>query len=125
MSCAARKLTGIAVAALISLAATPVRAQVSTNARVSNLAANAAIGAVLAAARSVFGGRGLTRPVLLGAVGGACRARVASGNWVLQSVNGATLPTSYVLLSSTFSVGERSGVPSRGWMAAALAILGT
>jgi hypothetical protein len=104
-----RKLVGIAAAALLLPAATAAGAQVSTNARVSNLAANAAIGAVLAAARSVLGGRRLTRPVLLGAVGGALQGvgrQVAAGRSTASGLVGREI--SALGISLTYSAGADS-----------------
>jgi hypothetical protein len=109
MRCAARRLPGIAVAALLLPFATPVRAQVSTNARVSNLAANAAIGAVIATARSLLGGRGVTRSVLLGAVGGALQGagrQVAAGRSTAPGLIGREL--SALGISLTYSAGTDS-----------------
>jgi hypothetical protein len=109
MRCAAGKLLGIAVAALLAPTATPVGAQVSINARVSNLAANAAIGAVLAAARSALGGRGLTRPLLLGAAGGALQGtgrQVAAGRSTASGLVGREL--SALGISLTYSAGADS-----------------
>lgn len=109
MRCTAGQIARIAVAALLVPAATPVRAQVSTNARVSNLAANAAIGAVIATARSVLGGRGLTRPALLGAVGGALQGagrQVAAGRSTASGLVGREL--SAFGISLTYSAGTDS-----------------
>lgn len=109
MRCAARQVAGIAVALMLAPAATPVRAQVSTNARVSNLAANAAIGAVVAAARSVLGGRGVTRPVLLGAIGGVLQGtgrQVAAGRSTASGLVGREL--SALGISLAYSAGADS-----------------
>jgi hypothetical protein len=99
----------LVAAALISPIATSLQAQVSTNARVSNLAANAAIGAVIAAARSALGGRGVTRPALLGAVGGALQGagrQVAAGRSTACGFVGREL--SALGISLTYSAGVDS-----------------
>lgn len=109
MTCATRRFARIAIAALLVPAATPIRAQVSTNARVSDLAANAAIGAVLAAARSMLGGRGLTRPALLGAVGGVLQGagrQVAAGRSTASGLVGRQLSAAGISL--TYSAGADS-----------------
>lgn len=108
---AARTLIGIAVATLLSSSATAAGAQVSVNARVTNLAANAAIGAVLAAVRSALGGRELTRPILLGAAGGALQGagrQVAAGRSTASGLVGREL--SALGISLTYSAGADSVV---------------
>ena len=108
MNRAAHKVAAIAVTALLS-SATPVRAQVSTNARVSNLAANAAIGAVIAVARSLLDGHGMTRPALLGAVGGAVQGagrQVVAGGATASGLLGREI--SALGISLTYSAGSDS-----------------
>jgi hypothetical protein len=95
--------------ALMLLAATPATAQVSTNARVSNLAANAAIGATLAAARQVFGRQKFMRPILLGALGGAIQGagrQVAAGRSTASGLIGREV--SALGISATYSAGADS-----------------
>ena len=95
--------------ALMLLPATPATAQVSTNARVSNLAANAAIGAVLAAARQVFGRHQFLRPVVLGALGGAIQGagrQVAAGRSTASGLIGRQV--SALGISATYSAGADS-----------------
>jgi hypothetical protein len=87
-----------------------LRAQVSINARVSNLAANAAIGAAIATARSVLAGRGVARPLLLGAVGGAFQGagrQVAGGRSTASGLLGreiSALGTSLAYSAGTDSL---------------------
>jgi hypothetical protein len=91
------------------LAATPATAQVSTNARVSNLVANAAIGAALAAARQVFGRHQFTRPIVLGALGGAIQGagrQVAAGRSTASGLIGRQV--SALGISATYSAGADS-----------------
>jgi hypothetical protein len=95
--------------ALMLLAATPATAQVSTNARVSNLAANAAIGATLAAARQVFGRHKFMRPIVLGALGGAIQGagrQVAAGRSTASGLIGREV--SALGISATYSAGADS-----------------
>lgn len=95
--------------ACMLLPATPAAAQVSTNARVSNLAANAAIGAVLATARSLFGGHEFTRSLALGTLGGAIQGagrQVAAGRSTASGLVGRQL--SAVGISLTYSAGADS-----------------
>lgn len=95
--------------ALMLLPATPATAQVSTNARVSNLAANAAIGAVLAAARQVFGRHQFMRPIVLGALGGAIQGagrQVAAGRSTASGLIGRQV--SALGISATYSAGADS-----------------
>jgi hypothetical protein len=91
------------------LPATPAKAQVSTNARVSNLAANAAIGAALAVARQVFGRHQFMRPLVLGAVGGAIQGagrQVAAGRSTASGLIGREV--SALGISVTYSAGADS-----------------
>jgi hypothetical protein len=102
------QLARIMVACML-LPATPAAAQVSTNARVSNLAANAAIGAVLAAARSLFGGHQFTHSLALGSLGGAIQSagrQVAAGRSTASGLVGRQL--SAVGISLTYSAGSDS-----------------
>lgn len=95
--------------ALTLLAATPATAQVSTNARVSNLAANAAIGATLAAARQLFGRHKFMRPIMLGALGGAIQGagrQVAAGRSTVSGFIGRQV--SALGISATYSAGADS-----------------
>jgi hypothetical protein len=95
--------------ALIVLAATPATAQVSTNARVSDLVANAAIGATLAAARQLFGRHQLMRPIVLGALGGAIQGagrQVAAGRSTASGLIGRQV--SALGISATYSAGADS-----------------
>jgi len=95
--------------ALMLLAATPATAQVSTNSRVSNLAANAAIGAILAAARQVFGRHKFMRPIVLGALGGAIQGagrQVAAGRSTASGFIGRQV--SALGISATYSAGADS-----------------
>lgn len=95
--------------ASIVLPAGAAGAQVSTNARVSNLAANAAIGGVLAAARSLFGGHHFTRSLALGTFGGAIQGagrQVAGGRSTASGLVGREL--SAVGISLTYSAGADS-----------------
>jgi hypothetical protein len=94
---------------LMPLAATPATAQVSTKARASNLAANAAIGAVLAGARQVFGRHKYVRPMLLGALGGAIQGagrQVAAGRSTASGLIGRQV--SALGISATYSAGADS-----------------
>lgn len=103
-----RRLTCIVVA-LMLLPATPAIAQVSTNARVSNLAANAAIGVLLAAARQVFGRHQFIRSVALGAFGGAMQGagrQVAAGRSTASGLIGRQV--SALGISATYSAGADS-----------------
>jgi hypothetical protein len=95
--------------ALMVLAATPATAQVSTNARVSNLVANAAISAALAAARQVFGRHQFMRPIVLGALGGAIQGagrQVAAGRSTASGFIGRQV--SALGISATYSAGADS-----------------
>ena len=95
--------------ALMLLAATPAAAQVSTKARISNLAANAAIGAVLAAGRQVFGRHKFMRPMVLGALGGAIQSagrQVAAGRSTVSGLVGRQV--SALGISATYSAGADS-----------------
>lgn len=95
--------------ALGLLAAPPATAQVSTKARVSNLAANAAIGGILSAARQVFGRQKFTRPVVLGALGGALQGagrQVAAGRSTASGLIGRQV--SALGISATYSAGGDS-----------------
>jgi hypothetical protein len=95
--------------ALMLLAATPATAQVSTNARVSNLGANAAIGSILAAARQVFGRHIFMRAIVLGAVGGAVQGagrQVAAGRSTASGFIGRQV--SALGISATYSAGADS-----------------
>jgi hypothetical protein len=96
------------VASLL-LPAVPAPAQVSSNARVSNLAANAAIGGVLAVARSLFGGHQFTRSLAIGSLGGAIQGagrQVAAGRSTASGLVGRQL--SAVGISLTYSAGADS-----------------
>jgi hypothetical protein len=93
----------------VLLQATPAAAQVSTNARVSDLAANAAIGAVLAAARSLFGAHQFARSLALGTLGGAIQGagrQVAAGRSTASGLVGREL--SALGISLTYSAGSDS-----------------
>ena len=95
--------------ALMLLPATPAAAQVSTNARVSNVAANAAIGAIIAAARQVLGGHHFIRPLVLGALGGAIQGagrQVAAGRSTASGLVGREV--SVLGISVTYSAGADS-----------------
>lgn len=95
--------------ACILLRATPAAAQVSTNARVSNLAANAAIGAVLAVSRSLFGEHHFARSLALGGLGGAIQSvgrQVAAGRSTASGLVGRQV--SAVGISLTYSAGADS-----------------
>jgi len=95
--------------ALILLPPTPATAQVSTNARVSNLAANATIGAILAAARQAFGRHEFMRPIVLGALGGAIQGagrQVAAGRSTASGLIGRQI--SALGISATYSAGADS-----------------
>ena len=95
--------------ALTVLAATPATAQVSTNARVSNLVANAAIGAALAAGRQLFGRHQFMRPIVLGALGGAIQRagrQVAAGRSTASGLIGRQV--SALGISATYSAGADS-----------------
>jgi hypothetical protein len=101
-------LTSILFAGML-LPAKPAAAQVATNARVSNLAANAAIGAVLAVARSSFGAHQFTRSLALGSLGGALQGagrQVAAGRSTASGLVGRQL--SAVGISLTYSAGADS-----------------
>lgn len=87
----------------------PASAQVSTNARVSNLAANAAIGGVLAAVRSLFGQHQFRRSFVLGTLGGAIQGagrQVAAGRSTASGLIGRQL--SALGISLTYSAGADS-----------------
>lgn len=102
------RLAGVIVACIL-VRATPAAAQVSTNARVSNLAANAAIGAVLAVARSLFAGHHFTRSLALGTLGGAMQGagrQVAAGRSTASGLVGRQL--SALGISLTYSAGADS-----------------
>ena len=91
------------------LSAVPAAAQVSTSARISNLAANAAIGGVLAAARSLFGGHRFARSLALGSLGGAIQGagrQVAGGRSTASGLVGRQL--SAVGISLAYSAGADS-----------------
>ena len=95
--------------ALALPAANPATAQVSTKARASNVAANAGIGAILAAARQVFGRREFTRPIVLGAIGGALQGagrQVAAGRSTASGLVGRQI--SALGISATYSAGADS-----------------
>lgn len=95
--------------ALILRPATPAAAQVSTNARVSNVAANAAIGAIIAAARQVLGAHHFIRPLVLGALGGAIQGagrQVAAGRSTASGLVGREV--SALGISVTYSAGADS-----------------
>jgi hypothetical protein len=95
--------------AFILLPTGPAGAQVSTSARVSNLAANAAIGAVLSAARQAFGRGEFARPVMLGALGGAIQGagrQVAAGRSTASGLVGREV--SALGISLTYSAGADS-----------------
>jgi hypothetical protein len=94
---------------LMLRSATPAAAQVSTSARVSNLTANAAIGAIIAAARQLLGGHQFTRPIVLGAVGGAIQGagrQVAAGRSTASGLIGRQV--SALGISVTYSAGADS-----------------
>ncbi|HST07215.1 MAG TPA: hypothetical protein VLJ83_03550 [Gemmatimonadaceae bacterium] len=102
------RLTPIMVASML-LPAAPAAAQVSTNARVSNLAANAAIGGVLAAARSLFGTHQFARSLALGTLGGAIQGagrQVAAGRSTASGIVGRQL--SALGISLGYSAGADS-----------------
>jgi hypothetical protein len=97
------------VVAVMLLPPVPAAAQISTNARVSNLAANAAIGGVLAAARTLFGGHRFARSLALGSLGGAIQGagrQVAGGRSTASGLIGREL--SAVGISLTYSAGADS-----------------
>lgn len=103
-----RRVTCVTFAFLL-LQASSATGQVSTNARVSDLAANAAIGAVLAAARSMFGGHQFTRPIVLGGLGGAIQGagrQVAADRSTASGLIGRQL--SALGISLTYSAGSDS-----------------
>jgi hypothetical protein len=88
---------------------TPAVAQVSMNARVSNMAANAAIGATIAVARQVLGRHQFTRPLVLGALGGAIQGagrQVAGGRSTASGLIGREV--SALGISVTYSAGADS-----------------
>ena len=77
-----RRRATLVLLLLLSGVGRPVGAQVSGGMRVTNVAANAAIGGLIAGVRSVLRGRPGMKPVLLGAAGGALQSagrQVAAG----------------------------------------------
>lgn len=97
-----RPIFPTALVALLTCAAPSLPAQLSVNSRVSNLAANAAISAVIAGARSLIGGRGLAGPVLLGAIGGALQGagrQVAGGGATAAGLIGRELSAAGISLA--------------------------